>query len=71
MSYRSSICAVALAAALLATPSAAQVVDFGKYPDFKGQWVRAAGNPNNWLRLRARLRSHPNIRRSSMTFRPT
>src|ERR1700722_12643222 len=51
MLYRSSICAVAaLAAALLATPSAAQVVDFGKYPDFKGQWVRV-GNPNNWRLL--------------------
>src|SRR6266567_3224895 len=46
-SYRGSICAVALTTALLATPSAAQVVDFGKYPDFKGQWVRT-GNPNNW-----------------------
>jgi hypothetical protein len=50
MLYRSSICAAALAAALLATPSAAQVVDFGKYPDLKGQWVRT-GNPNNWREL--------------------
>jgi hypothetical protein len=50
MVYRSSICGVALAVALLATPSAAQVVDFGKYPDFKGQWVRT-GNPNNWIAL--------------------
>jgi hypothetical protein len=50
MLYRSSICAVALACALLATPSVAQVVDFGKYPDFKGQWVRV-GNPNNWRLL--------------------
>src|SRR5258707_15547399 len=50
MGYRISICAVALATALLATPSAAQVVDFGKYPDFKGQWVRT-GNPNNWRAL--------------------
>ncbi len=54
MLYRSSICAAAsaalLAATLLATPSAAQVVDFGKYPDFKGQWVRT-GNPNNWREL--------------------
>ncbi len=50
MSYRSSICATALATALLATPAAAQVVDFGKYPDFKGQWVRT-GNPNNWIAL--------------------
>jgi hypothetical protein len=38
-------------AALLATPSAAQVVDFGKYPDLKGQWLRPPGTPNNWLRL--------------------
>src|SRR3954453_16108109 len=52
MLYRSSICAVALMAVLLATPAAAQVVDFGKYPDFKGQWSRpAVGNPNNWIRL--------------------
>jgi hypothetical protein len=54
MRYRSSICATALAtllgAALAATPCAAQVVDFGKYPDFKGQWVRT-GNPNNWREL--------------------
>jgi len=49
---RSSICAVALTAVLLATPAAAQVVDFGKYPDLKGQWSRpAVGNPNNWIRL--------------------
>jgi hypothetical protein len=48
--YRSAICAVALATALFAMPSAAQVVDFGKYPDFKGQWVRT-GNPNNWIAL--------------------
>jgi hypothetical protein len=46
-----SICAVILSAALLATPSVAQVVDFGKYPNFKGQWVRTGGNPNNWRQL--------------------
>ena len=51
MHYRSSIGAIALTAALLATPSAAQVVDFGKYPDFKGQWIRAGGTPNNWRQL--------------------
>ena len=50
MRYRGSICAVALAMALLAAPSAAQVVDFGKYPNFKGQWART-GNPNNWRAL--------------------
>jgi hypothetical protein len=31
-------------------PSAAQIVDFGKYPNFKGQWART-GNPNNWSAL--------------------
>jgi hypothetical protein len=36
--------------ALLVTPVAAQVVDFGKYPDLKGQWSRV-GNPNNWRQL--------------------
>jgi len=51
MFHRSSIGAVALVAALLATPSNAQVVDFGKYPDFKGQWVRTGGTPNNWIAL--------------------
>ena len=54
MSYRGSICALPLVAALLATPSAAQVVDFGKYPDLKGQWVRPPGSPNNWLLQKSR-----------------
>ena len=51
MLYRSSICAAFLAVAVLATPSTAQVVDFGKYPNLKGQWVRGPGNPNNWRAL--------------------
>jgi hypothetical protein len=38
MRYPTSTCAVALATALLAMPAIAQVVDFGKYPDFRGQW---------------------------------
>jgi len=50
MRHAISICAVALATAVRAAPSAAQVVDFGKYPNFKGQWVRT-GNPNNWREL--------------------
>jgi hypothetical protein len=50
MRYRRSICALALATALAATPAAAQVVDFGKYPNLKGQWARK-GNPNNWIAL--------------------
>ena len=50
-----SMCAIALApallaTALLATPVIAQVVDFGKYPNFKGQWDRV-GPPNNWRQL--------------------
>ena len=40
MGYRVSTYAVALATALLAAPSVAQVVDFSKYPDFGGQWDR-------------------------------
>src|SRR5262249_23157993 len=49
--YPVSTCAVALAAGLLATPPAiAQVVDFSKYPDLKGQWERT-GPPNNWRQL--------------------
>src|SRR5262249_2964570 len=51
MSHVSSIFAVALTAALFATPCAAQVADLGKYPNFKGQWVRGPGNPNNWRQL--------------------
>jgi hypothetical protein len=49
MRTRSSICAIAFAATL-AMPALGQVVDFGKYPNFKGQWVRT-GNPNNWQQL--------------------
>jgi hypothetical protein len=50
MHYRASTCAVALAAALLAVPAIAQVVDFSKYPDLSGQWDRR-GPPNNWRTL--------------------
>jgi hypothetical protein len=50
MRYPGSICAALLAVALSAAPAAAQVVDFGKYPNVKGQWVRV-GNPNNWIPL--------------------
>jgi hypothetical protein len=32
---------IALSMGLLALPADAQVVDFGKYPDWKGQWTRA------------------------------
>jgi hypothetical protein len=51
MHYPNSICIVALATALLATPCAAQVVDPGKYPNLKGQWLRPPGSPNNWIAL--------------------
>ena len=50
MRYPASTYAVALAAGLLTTAATAQVVDFGKYPDFKGQWDRT-GPPNNWRQL--------------------
>jgi hypothetical protein len=44
------MCAAALATALLTGQSLAQVVDFGKYPAFMGQWART-GQPNNWREL--------------------
>ena len=69
MRYQSSICAVALAAAVLATPSAAQVVDFGKYPDFKGQWART-GNPNNWHALAGPPPLTPEYQKVLRTTRP-
>jgi len=47
---RSLICAALLGCAVAATPSAAQVVDFNKYPSFKGQWFRT-GPPNNWRQV--------------------
>ena len=50
MGDQRSTCAIALAIAMLATPAVAQVVDFGKYPNLKGQWTRT-GNPNNWRQL--------------------
>ena len=50
MRYPASVGAAALAAGLLATAANAQVVDFSKYPDFKGQWDRT-GPPNNWRQL--------------------
>ena len=51
MRQRSSVFAAAVAASLLAAPAIAQVDDSGKYPDLKGQWMRGAGNPNNWQQL--------------------
>jgi hypothetical protein len=50
MRHGASICTVVLATALMAGPSPAQVVDFGKYPAFVGQWART-GPPNNWRQL--------------------
>ena len=47
---RSLICAACLASALFAAPTAAQVVDYSKYPAFKGQWFRT-GPPNNWRQV--------------------
>jgi hypothetical protein len=50
MHYPTLTSAVALATALLVAPVSAQVVDYGKYPDFKGAWDRV-GPPNNWRQL--------------------
>ena len=40
MLYRSLLAPIALAAALWVPTAGAQVFDYGKYPDLKGQWVR-------------------------------
>src|SRR5580704_11917859 len=45
-SCRSSIGALALAVACSLSPAAAQIFDFGKYPDLRGQWVRIG--PPRW-----------------------
>ena len=68
---------VALAAGLLALPVGAQMVDFGKYPDWKGQWVRpeenladqAAGGPGNGVLSKAtpQLGSGPIAKRETTT----
>jgi hypothetical protein len=52
MRYPGWTCAVALATGLPATSAIAQVVDFSKYPDFRGQWDRN-GPPNNWVETSA------------------
>jgi hypothetical protein len=43
MLYRSSIYAISLLAVLLVGVVNAHAWDDGKYPDLKGQWVRAEG----------------------------
>ncbi len=40
MLFRSSICSIVLAAALLATIEGAQALEEARYPDWKGQWTR-------------------------------
>jgi hypothetical protein len=51
MRYRDAIRTAAFASALIVLPAAAQVADTGKYPNFKGQWLRPPGSPNNWISL--------------------
>jgi len=48
MLYRSSLGAIALAAALLATITDAPAFDESKYPDWSGQWKKPAGIGNQW-----------------------
>src|ERR1700724_2309745 len=40
MHYRSLLAAIALPPALWVSTAGAQVFDYGKYPDLRGQWVR-------------------------------
>src|SRR3954468_11874121 len=48
MLYRSSIGAIAWAAALVATIAAAPAFDDTKYPDWSGQWKKPPGIGNQW-----------------------
>jgi len=42
---RAAITVIALAVGTLALPVGAQVIDLGKYPDLKGQWLRPVRGP--------------------------
>jgi hypothetical protein len=48
MTDRSLIGGIALAVAVWASTAAAQVIDFGKYPDLTGQWKRPPGVGISW-----------------------
>jgi hypothetical protein len=48
MIYRSSICAVALAACLAVPVAGARAQDLSKYPDWSGQWKKPDGVGNQW-----------------------
>ena len=48
MLYRTSIGAVALAAALMAAVGSAAAFDETKYPDWSGQWTRPRGIATQW-----------------------
>ena len=50
MNNRSSLGTAVVLAAAFAMPAVAEVVDYGKYPAFKGQWFRTGG-PNNWRQV--------------------
>jgi hypothetical protein len=40
MPYRTLLGAIALSSALWVPTAGAQILDYGKYPDLRGQWVR-------------------------------
>jgi hypothetical protein len=70
MFCRSLIIAIAMAAACCVSPAAAQIVDFGKYPDLKGQWRRfvvpgipgqQGARPDQALGPRTTGAAHPRI----------
>ena len=72
MSYRGSICALPLVAALLAAPSAAQVVDLREIcPTLRVNGFAPPATRIIGCGLPAFRRSHPSIARSGRTFRPT
>ena len=48
IAHKSSLTALALAAALSLTIGAASAFDATKYPDWSGQWLRPAGVGTQW-----------------------
>ena len=54
MSYRSKLGAIALVTTLGTSTAGAQIFDYGKYPDFKGQWLRWGPRPRSQGPARSR-----------------
>jgi hypothetical protein len=66
---RSLVCAC-LFGTVFATAANAQVVDYSKYPAFKGQWFRT-GPPNNWRQVAGLPPYTPEAQKNGKQFKTT